>query len=467
VNPSPTSAELLTDPAFGLLKEHLIVQTGLAYYADKDRDLAGHLAGRLAQLGLPDCATYLGLLCDGARGEAELDTLIQALTIGETFFFRHRELFDALRDVVLPDVLARNRETQKLRIWSAGCSIGAEPYSVSILLRRDLGERIVGWDVTILGTDINRAFLERAREGRFEEWALRNTPEEIRRACFTPVGRFWLLAPPYRQGVTFQYHNLVTHPFPSLLHNLFAFDIILCRNVTIYFSPSLVRRIISRFCECLVDGGWLLVGHAEPNLDLFQSLRTVNVPGAVLYQKSGDVRAPSEAFSFRMGPNEKSPVLPWTPPILTWAPPIPEIRSPPAALSPGDPDLEAARALGDRGHWQEAEHHCRRVLERDKLNVPAYYYLALLLEQTGRLAEAEQTLRRVLYLDRGAVLAHYALGLLLQKKEQRQAAMRSFRNVLSLLERVEPERVFADGDGITAAELRKLAEMYLAMLEET
>jgi chemotaxis protein methyltransferase CheR len=457
----PQAHALLADAGFPRLKEHLIRATGLAYYADKDADLAGRVATRLARLHVPDCAGYLALLGDPARGEAELDALIEDLTIGETFFFRHRELFDALRDLVLPEVIDRKQRSRQLRIWSAGCATGAEPYSVSLLLKRELAGRLAGWDVSIVGTDINRAFLARAREGRFEEWALRATPEDVRRACFQRSGLSWVLAPQYREGVSFQYHNLVMHPFPSLLHNLFAFDVILCRNVTIYFSLDIVRRIISHFHQCLGEGGWLLVGHAEPNLALFRAFRTVNAPGAVLYQKSAEPAASA------LAPADGAWCAP--PPALPRELPVPP--SAPAAAAPMvppiAPELEAIRALADRGQWEQALRSCEALLERDKLNAAAYFYYAQVLEQAGRHAEAEQALRRVLYLDRSAVLAHYYLGLLLQRRGQLRPAARSFRNVLGLLARREREQVLADGDGITTGELRKLTEMHLAALEET
>jgi len=206
----PTAShELRSDPSYPRLKEHVIAATGLAYYADKDNDFAVRVAQRMAGQGVRGCGAYLALLADAARGEAELDALIESLTIGETFFFRHREMFDALRDVVVPDVLARNRATRRLRVWSAGCSIGAEPYSVSMLLRQEFGRELAGWEVTILGTDINREFLARAREGCYEEWGLRNMPEEVRRAHFVRSGKAWRVAPEYREGVSFQYHNLI------------------------------------------------------------------------------------------------------------------------------------------------------------------------------------------------------------------------------------------------------------------
>jgi chemotaxis protein methyltransferase CheR len=135
------TSRLIQDPAYGLLKGFVIESTGLAYYVDKDEDLAGRIERRMSKRRAQDCAAYLRLLKDGHDGEAELDALIAELTIGETYFLRHRELFDALRDLVLPDLIERNRHTRRLRIWSAGCATGPEPYSVAILLRRELGRQ--------------------------------------------------------------------------------------------------------------------------------------------------------------------------------------------------------------------------------------------------------------------------------------------------------------------------------------
>jgi chemotaxis protein methyltransferase CheR len=468
VTPSPLHL-LVADPAYPRLKDFLIGATGLAYYADKDDDLAGRIAQRLARLGLPDCASYLTNLSSTA-GEGELDALIEDLTIGETFFFRHREMFDALRDVILPECIARNQHSRQLRIWSAGCSTGAEPYSVSILLRRDLGHLIQGWDVTIIGTDINRDFLARARAGCFEEWAFRGTPGELRRDCFTSSGTSWLLAPQFKQDVTFQYHNLVTHPFPSLLNNLFAFDVILCRNVAIYFSQPIVRRIVDHFCQSLVENGWLLVGHAEPNIETFAAFRTVNAPGAVLYQKTS-VDNPTARFVDL--PPAQLPVA-WLHPTESGpahvGPPEPHEpaatpNSPPASAT-GPPQLVEIRALADRGEWEKAVNCCQQAVETDKLNPAVHFFHALILEQSGHHADAEQALRRSIYLDRAFCLAHYYLGLLLLKQGRLRPAARSFQNVLELLGRVDTNHVFTDGDGITAAELVKLTQMHLRVLNE-
>jgi chemotaxis protein methyltransferase CheR len=455
---------LIGDPAYLLLKEHLIGSTGLTYYVDKDIDLARRLGRRLSTTGVEDCATYLTILRDPLRGPPELDALIAEITIGETYFFRHQEHFDALRDRVLPDLMSRNetrnRASRSLRIWCAGCADGPEPYSLAILLKREMARQILGWEVTILGTDINRRCLARAREGRFEEWALRSTSEEIKRSCFSREGRCWNIAQEYKEWVSFQFHNLVEHSFPSLLNNLSAFDLIVCRNVMIYFGPDLMRRMIRQFYDCLVPGGWLVVGPAEPNMTCFTSFRAVNAPGVTLYQKPDQPSGPDLAVeTFTAAP---LPPVQTVPRARDWA--TRRVRMEPARATP--PTLEDVRSYADSGAWEKASRCCEQLLEENNLKANVHFYRALVLEQMNKHQEAEVSLRRAIYLDRQSVLAHYYLGLFLQSRGDPKQAARSFENTLNLLQfRAGTDR-FADADGITAAELGKLAAMHLEILRE-
>lgn len=454
---APLSISLRSDPAYAGLKEFIIQTTGLSYYLDKDADLIARLERRMLTANCSGADSYRTLLGDPTRGPFEVDALVAELTIGETFFFRHREMFDALQTVVLPERIEANRFGRQLRIWSAGCATGAEPFSVSILLRRHLAELVSGWELTILGTDINRQFLARARSARFDEWALRATPEDVRRACFALVDGSWSLHPSYREGVFFQYHNLVTDPAPSVVNNLMAFDVILCRNVSIYFSPDVVQRLVHRFHECLVPGGWLLVGHAEPNLETFRDFRTVNSPGAVLYRREHE-RAPVQAVLWQ--PPDLS-ALDSTSPASTFSPDPPSPSLPPAIAE----EMATIRHLADTGKWAQAESLCNDLVARSPLVAGAHFYRGLVLEQRGDHAAAEQALRRAIYLDRRFVLAHYYLGLLAQKRGDYLQASRSFRNAIRLLSPVPDAHIYAEGEGITAGELRRLAEMSLATLE--
>jgi len=467
---SALSTPIALDPAYSQLKEYLIESTGLAYYLDKDSDLAERISRRLPKVGLSDCDSYLRLLRDGDNGDVELDELIAELTIGETYFFRYREQFEALQYTVLPDLIARNQTNRRLRIWSAGCATGAEAYSIAILLRREFGGSLAGWDVSIIGTDINRAFLSRARMGEFEEWAFRSTPDELRWACFQPAGNRWLINPEYRESVGFQYHNLVKHPFPSLVNNLCSFDLILCRNAMIYFSRDIMRRLITQFHHCLVDGGWLLVGHAEPSPELFTAFEIVNAPGTTLFRKAAGFAAPTGTTEFEL-PSAwiESFRAVSSAPVIVPA----RIQAEPVAAPVVDtvcsapPQLSDVRLLADQGQWENAAQCSQKLLETDGLNPRAHFYYSLVLEQMGRHDEAERSLRRAVYLDRSFTLAHYYLGLVLQKKSDRRGAERSFENVRTLVRKMDGSITFEDAHEITAHDLMRLTETHLEVLRRS
>jgi chemotaxis protein methyltransferase CheR len=455
--PSSLPEGLTGDPYYSALKALLVDFTGLNYYADKDAELTRRLERRLRVTGARDCAAYLQLLRDPVRGAPERDELIAEITIDETYFFRHREHFDALRDIVLPDLMAGKCASRSLRIWCAGCADGPEPYSLAILLKREMSHQIRGWQVSIVGTDLNRSCLARAREGKFEDWALRSLSDDLKRDCFTREGRQWVIAPQYKEWISFQYHNLVEDHFPSLVHNLSAFDLIVCRNVMIYFGPELMQRMIHQFYESLVPGAWLLVGPTEPNMRSFTSFHTVNAPGVTLYQKPGHPAPVPARDVFEMVPAPPlRPVSPWLP--------APAFSGPSPAPVEHSPTLEDARRQADRGAWEDAANCCTRLLEKDNLNSEVHFYHALVLEQMQKHADAERSLRRAIYLDRQFVLPHYYLGLLLQSRGDARQAAHSFQNALELLSRRSGNEVLADADGITVAEMTKLARMQLEIL---
>ncbi len=474
---------IVAEACFSALKDHVISSTGLVYYADRTEALAGHVADRLRKRGLSGCAEYWELLQDENTGEAELDQLIALLTIGETYFFRHRELFDALRDVALPDIIERNRATRRIRVWSAGCSTGPEAYSVSILLRRELADAVQGWNISIVGTDINRPFLSQAAEGRYEEWAFRGTSPEFRRECFEKDGSSWRIGPRFREGVTFHYHNLARHPFPSLVLNLLAFDLILCRNVMIYFAPEIVERFVARLAECLVPHGWLAVGHAEHGIHLQAAFDTVNCLGASLYRR---LESPtSQTTVDNSGSQQTKPVLPSTAPKHSYSRPKERKLAaldggllgprrgvpPPAAQEHDSPrftprfDVEQIRRLADQGDLGAALHVCESMIAENRLNPVGYFYRALLLDQIAGHDAALDALSKAIYLDRDFDLAHYYLGLTQRKLGNATGAVKSFRNVLRLLGDRDRSECLPDAEGMTIADLEEMTHIHLESLD--
>lgn len=412
-------ADVTGDAGYGALKEHLIDATGLAYYRHRDADLAELLGRRQAELGLPDCGAYLDFLRDGPAGGAELDHLVAQLTIGETYFFRDQHQFDALRSIVLPELLERKRDVRQLRIWSAGCATGAEPYSLAILLGRELAQRAADWHISILATDINRQFLAQAAEGRFCEWAFRSTPEGLRQECFSRDGEGWKILPRHQQWIQFVHCNLVDRQFPSRRDALGAFDLILCRNVMIYFARETVQRLICQFHASLTPGGWFLVGAAEPNLEHFTAFEQVNAAGTTIYRKI----------------TEKA--------VAAWAEPVP-------LPAPGDAGCAAA---------------ARETAAVEPLDAAAHFERALEHAQAGNPNEEERYLRQAIYLDRHFALAHYHLGLSLQRKNHSRQARRAFRNVLHLARRRPDDECVLYGERIKFSDLATLSKEHVAHLE--
>lgn len=444
--------QVLSDPAYERLKDQLIAATGLAFYADRNELLAGAIGARLSYLELPGCASYASFLADGRRGRDEMDALTAQLTIGETYFFRDEEFYAALREIVFPDILERKQSLKRLRIWSAGCATGAEPYSVAILLMDEMAAQVAGWQVEIYATDMNKGCLARAAEGKFRPAALRSTSEMVKHACFSNDGRTWTIHSRYKRWVSFHHMNLVENGFSTAFTGGSRFDLILCRNVMIYFAPEVIHRLIGRFHESLEDWGWLVVGSSEYGLDNYKAYRTVNAPGARLYQKApisqrrlgAAPEPPPAAHRPAAGPLTQPQALPRLP---VWQ--CPE-------------DMDGLRALADRGEWQGAAEYGQRLLAQDGLNPAVHFYRALIFDNLGIADEPERSLRQAIYLDRNFALAHYHLGVALKKHGETRAAARSFRNVLKVLAGAADQTLVAGGPGVTVTALKELARMHMA-----
>lgn len=270
---------LLRDPAFPALKDAVIALTGLGYWSDKEEMLADLLAAVVERRREPVGVLLHRLRVELGRGPAS-EAVVDAITVGETFFFRYQAQFDALARVVVPAVMERNQHTRRLAIWSAGCSNGAEPYSVSMLLRRHFGALLAGWNLDILGTDISVGALAEAQAAEYGAWTIRDLPADLRQECFAPHGDRWRLRPRYRQDVRFARHNLVSQPPPGDF-----FDIVLCRNVLMYFAPVIRVRVVQSLRAAMPPGGWLMVGHAEMGPPVSEYFQSLVLPECTLYRR--------------------------------------------------------------------------------------------------------------------------------------------------------------------------------------
>jgi chemotaxis protein methyltransferase CheR len=257
----------------------------------RERDkvaLSEKIVLRMKALKLDIPQSYYQLLNSSiSENQQEWKELVSLLTNIETYFFRDKDQFFLLRNHILPELIQRKQNQKTIRICSAGCSSGEEPYSLAILLK-ELLPNLEEWNLMILGIDINQEVLQKAKLGVYRPWSFRRVDGEIVQQHFQLINHQYQLNASIKQMVKFQNFNLVQELFPHSNSELQDLDLILCRNVFIYFEPSAIAQVLQKFYNALQPLGYLITGHAElygQNLSQFQ---TKVFPESVVYQKLAD-----------------------------------------------------------------------------------------------------------------------------------------------------------------------------------
>jgi chemotaxis protein methyltransferase CheR len=475
------------------LSELIATRTGLHFPPERRDDLRRALDEAAPEFGCQDGEACAEWLLSRSISSSELRTLATHLTIGETYFFRERPAFNALATHVLPVLIHRNRATtRRLRLWSAACSSGEEAYSLAILLQQILPDWR-DWNLSILATDINPGFLRKAEAGVYGEWSFRDSQPDFRARWFTRVGaNAWQIRPESREMVTFTELNLAQDSYPSLDSDTNAMDLVLCRNVLIYFTPEHARRLVAGMHKSLVDDGWLIVSPSECSQTLFREFTAMNFPGSIVYRKKAhrEVRATAPAAL------EFAPLFPMralTDYELAAALTAPE--APPddletgiaavqlafdagdyaaalragAALAarsgpPADSRLLSleARALANQGKLADALAASERWIATDKVDPAAHYLNAMVLQELGERARCRAALQRAVYLLPEFALAHFALGNNARAEARAAEARRHFENAARLLRGRPADDLVPESEGLTVGRMREIITALLA-----
>ena len=365
------------------------------------------------------------------------------------------------------------------------------------------------WHVTILATDINERFLQKAISGVYGEWSFRDVPAWIKQCYFqrTRDGRYSIV-PEIRKRVTFARLNLVEDVYPSLATDTNAMDVIFCRNVLMYFTPPQARKVVRNLRHSLVEDGWLAVSASEGSQASFSRFVPVNFPGVILYQK-GDSKVqtgqpgsavPRGETAEVIAPAFQAPLpgFPPIPPALPTEPALaPSLEAPSqtetaptpfavaaslyqqsryaetadmllasfaahAALDPQAFSL-LARALANQGKLADALAWCDRWIGADKLDSSGHYLRAVVLQEVGDHELARRSLKRAIYLHPDFVLAHFALGNLARNCGKVDEAVKHFNNALHLLHDCQSNDVLPESDGLTAGRLAEIISSILAL----
>ncbi len=482
------SARGLGDVAAALVRQ----RTGLVFSDARRSAFEAALATAMRRARLSDPEVYVARL---AGEPALLDDLVGEITVGETYFFREPQQFAVIRDEIIPALRSRRPRDHPLRIWSAGCATGEEPYTLAMVLR----EQGLESAAHIVATDLSRAALAQGRRARYTRWSLRGVPDEVIRTYFEHVGDRFTLAPAVRDAVEFRYLNLAEDTYPSLPTGIWGMDLVLCRNVLIYFDAETVARVARRLIDSLSDDGWLLLGASDPALSDLVSCDVVVTGAGLAYQRPGrGATSPLGPLSTAWSGGTAVGLPPLPEPVASAPPapppaPLPRAEPPPVAPEDatrayaerdyehaagvagrlvqrdgGDPALwiVLVRALANRGDLDGAGRACAAALDRHRTSAELTYLHAVLLAEAGQHADAAAAARRALYLDRGLVVAHLALGGALARLGDTDGGRRAFHNAERLLAAMPPENIVPASDGEPAGRLVEMARVQLRLLSE-
>lgn len=439
------------------LREAIAERTGLQIPASGA--IVERLSERIRKLGLASADEYCRyVLSGGEKGLREWQLLLELVAVGESYFFRDKAQFALLREGLLPELVASRRSDRRLRIWSAGCSTGEEPYSVAIALAEIL-PNWKQWDLEIIGTDINHAALERAQQGCYTDWSLRGVSQKCRERYFQFQGGYWRLRQAYRDMVRFAVLNLVQEGDRPCRLGLQEVDLIICRNVFIYFARETIVRVIEGFRQILRPGGMLLTGHGELYGIKLERWSARMLPESIVFVNRPPPKSPVSL--------PEAPVIEIKPLSLVEAPPLAKVPLPepakpiPNALTEfkdcvqqGDDRgviaaqsrlharernvetcLAIACAYARLGDLSRGVACCEEALSLDGDCVEGYFVLAMLQELQGDRASAKAIFKKTIYLFPDWIPAYLELGSLYLQDSNWSQGAKMFRVALSLLEK--------------------------------
>jgi len=419
-------------------------RSGMVFAPNRRVEAETGIARAMKHAGVDDLAAYLILV---RRDGIALDDLVAELTVGETRFMRDPDQMDLVRREVFPALKRRRGAGAAARVWSAGCATGEEAYSLAILIE----EERLDQGAVILGTDLSTAALEKARAGSYSDWSMRGVSGQFLQDYFRHVGGRRVLVDRIRSMVRFERLNLVG-PEDYAAAGACGMDVILCRNVLIYFGRETAGRIAARLYDCLAEGGALLTAGADLRLGEHAPFEVEVTRVGLVYRRP--CPAPAGAVPARLAPA---------------APPPPARRAlPPAA----EPDLHreaferVTRHANAKGA-EKAERIAQAALRRHPLDAPLHYLRASLLLALDRDEDAEHEAQRALYLDPSLAVAHFLLGTILRKRGARPGALRAFRNVRDLCAARPSDESVPAGAGERTGALHSAASAEMERLEVT
>jgi chemotaxis protein methyltransferase CheR len=286
---SLSAADGPPDPELVRIRDLIYHVAGIFHPKTKLQLLFDRCARRMKALKASSLHEYFEHLTLKPTRQIELVALLNEITIGETCFFRSQSQLNAVRQIILPKIVAARTKLplHRLRIWSAGCSTGEEPYTLNMVIKEE-SQQLRDWIVEIVATDLNEHSLTHARKATYGAYSTRYVTPPYQQKYFVPVGNDLQVHPSARKGVSFTRLNLSDDASMSFMNGM---DLIFCCNVLIYFDIPSKRRVIEHFYKNLLPHGYLFLGQTESLYGVNDQFRLVHFPGATAYVRSDHAEA--------------------------------------------------------------------------------------------------------------------------------------------------------------------------------
>jgi chemotaxis protein methyltransferase CheR len=278
-------AAVVTDAQLAQIRNLIYEECGIFIPETRFRSLEERCAKRMAAVSATSLMQYFNYLTSHAGRSAEIKNLLNEITVGETCFFRNQAQLDALQNLILPAIVARKmgQGLHHVRIWSAGCSTGEEPYTLAILLMESSAGVLKNWTFEVLATDLNENSLAKAQAGIYGDYALRNLKSYHLNKYFEREGDLYRVKREVRSQVRFSRINLLDD---SRMVFMKGMDVIFCCNVLIYFDTASKRRVVQHFYNNLLADSHFFLGHSESLFGVSDDFKLVHYPGTTGYVKS-------------------------------------------------------------------------------------------------------------------------------------------------------------------------------------
>ncbi|MBI5375275.1 MAG: hypothetical protein HZA77_07560 [Candidatus Schekmanbacteria bacterium] len=486
-------AELLSN-----IKELITKNTGLEFRDHDHEKFSKVIKSRIEFYKLVTPEEYYLLLkneISNSRSD-EWRELTVLLTVGESYFFRDKRQFSLLSGKILPALIERRKKVRELRIWSAGCATGEEAYSLAILLN-EMKQSLNGWEITILGTDIKKEFLAKAISGSYGWWSFRVMPENMEKKCFSKKKNTFQINDGIRQMVTFSFCDLLRDKFPSIENGIHDMDLILCRNVFIYYNKKAITTITEKLANSLNESGYLITGHGELFSVNMDPLKTRVFDESVVYEKAAESRTkaasaelpkvfpqkvlmhedPKTSSSKIVEFKEKKKLQSFIPDFLSQASLLyremnykDAIEKAESVLIEEPNNYYALYLIGsaraNMGDYDRALFFLRKAIESDRLAAEPHYMMSNIARQRGKLEESKNELKKVIYLNQAHIPAYLELADIYEIQRYIERARRLRETALKTLMLLPENSTIEPYEHMTAKELIDYVRRILSQSKE-